>query len=727
MKYNKQGSRRRVKKSSLSRKDLIKELSKFFADNKRKYYNARSIISKLDLKNSKDSVQNALEYMTQDKWIVAGSDNKFTWNKNNSMDRSHKVHPKKSFVGKVDMTRTGAGYILVDDYDEDIFVHPKNLKGAMKNDIVRVEMAMIPGKRKPEGKVTEIIERSLSQVLGKIHNHGNVWTVYPASTEDIHEIQVKEKNLSGAKDGDHVLIKITKWGKSQNKPFWGKVLEVLAEQSDNDLAMQSILLDNGFELHFPQEVMDEAAAISREITEDEVARRRDMRETTTFTIDPETAKDFDDALSIKELENGNLEIGIHIADVAHYLEEDSALDKEALKRSTSVYLVDRVLPMLPEELSNDLCSLNPHEDKYTFSAVFEMKKNGKVKSEWFGRTVIHSDRRFTYEEAQERLDTQEGDYQKELNILNKIHHKLRDARYKDGSISFESEEVRFILDEGGKPIDTYVKERKDAHMLVEDFMLLANRSVAKYISTKEKIEIPFVYRIHDEPNPDKLADFALFAKALGHQMHIDTPKQIAESFNALADAAKENEQLKMLEPLAIRTMSKAEYSSDNIGHYGLGFEFYSHFTSPIRRYSDVLTHRILFKNLEAKIERVNKEALEQKCKHISSQERNATQAERESIKYKQVEYMEDQIGNTFEGRISGMIEKGIFVELLDSKAEGLIKFTSLAENYTVADSRLVATGRRTGDEIKMGDRVHVKVLGTDIDNRLIDFELLEEE
>ena len=727
MKYNKQGSRRRVKKSSLSRKDLIKELSKFFADNKRKYYNARSIISKLDLKNSKDSVQNALEYMTQDKWIVAGSDNKFTWNKNNSMDRSHKVHPKKSFVGKVDMTRTGAGYILVDDYDEDIFVHPKNLKGAMKNDIVRVEMAMIPGKRKPEGKVTEIIERSLSQVLGKIHNHGNVWTVYPASTEDIHEIQVKEKNLSGAKDGDHVLIKITKWGKSQNKPFWGKVLEVLAEQSDNDLAMQSILLDNGFELHFPQEVMDEAAAISREITEDEVARRRDMRETTTFTIDPETAKDFDDALSIKELENGNLEIGIHIADVAHYLEEDSALDKEALKRSTSVYLVDRVLPMLPEELSNDLCSLNPHEDKYTFSAVFEMKKNGKVKSEWFGRTVIHSDRRFTYEEAQERLDTQEGDYQKELNILNKIHHKLRDARYKDGSISFESEEVRFILDEGGKPIDTYVKERKDAHMLVEDFMLLANRSVAKYISTKEKIEIPFVYRIHDEPNPDKLADFALFAKALGHQMHIDTPKQIAESFNALADAAKENEQLKMLEPLAIRTMSKAEYSSDNIGHYGLGFEFYSHFTSPIRRYSDVLTHRILFKNLEAKIERVNKEALEQKCKHISSQERNATQAERESIKYKQVEYMEDQIGNTFEGRISGMIEKGIFVELLDSKAEGLIKFTSLAENYTVADSRLVATGRRTGDEIKMGDRVQVKVLGTDIDNRLIDFELLEEE
>ena len=724
---NKRGSRRRTKKSSLSRKDLIKALSKFFAENKRKYYNARSIISKLDLKNSKDSVQNALEYMCQDKWIVAGSDNKFTWNKNNSMDRSHRVHPKKSFTGKVDITRTGAGYIVIDDYDEDIFVHPKNLKGAMNNDIVRVEMAMIPGKRKPEGKVTEIIERALSQVLGTIRNHNNVWIVYPASTEEIPEIQIKEKHLNGAKDGDHVLLKISKWGRSHNKPYWGRILEVLEDQSDNDMAMQSILLDNGFELHFPQEVMDEAAAIPREITDAEVARRRDMRDTLTITIDPETAKDFDDAISFRILENGNYEIGVHIADVAHYVKEGTALDAEALKRSTSVYLVDRVLPMLPEELSNDLCSLNPNEDKYTFSAVFEMKKNGKVKSEWFGRTVIHSDRRFTYEEAQERIENNEGDYHEELTILNKVHHKLREARYKEGSISFESEEVRFILDEDGKPIDTYVKERFDAHMLVEDFMLLANRSVAKYITKKDKIEIPFVYRIHDEPNPDKLADFALFAKALGHQMHIDTPKQIAESFNALAEAAKENEQLRMLEPLAIRTMSKAVYSSDNIGHYGLGFEFYSHFTSPIRRYSDVLTHRILFKNLEGKIKRVDKEALEQKCKHISSQERNATQAERESIKYKQVEYLADQIGNTFDGRISGMIEKGIFVELLDSKAEGLIKFSSLAENYTVADSRLIATGRRTGHEIKMGDRVTVKVLGTDIENRLIDFELLEEE
>lgn len=724
MKNKKYKSRRNNK--SLSRKELIKTLAKFFADNKRKYYNANTIIKKLELKNSKDSVQSALDYMTQDKWIMAGSDNKFTWNKGNSMDRSHKVHPKKSFVGKVDITRTGAGYILVEDLDDDIFVHPKNLKGAMDKDTVRVEMAMIPGKRKPEGKITEIIERSLSQVLGNIRNHGNLWTVYPVSTQDIDEIQIKEKDLNGAEDGQNVLVKITKWGKSQNKPFWGKVLQTMAHLDENDIAMQSILLSNGFDLDFPPEVMAEAKAISTDITQDEIDRRRDMRETITFTIDPLTAKDFDDAISYKQLENGNLEIGVHIADVAHYVKEGTALDKEALNRSTSVYLVDRVLPMLPEELSNDLCSLNPHTDKYTFSAVFEMSKKGKVINEWFGRTVIHSDRRFTYEEAQERIETKEGDFQMEINALNDLAHSLRRMRFKEGSISFESDEVRFVLDDDGKPIDMYVKERLDAHMLVEDFMLLANRSVAKYISKKDKIEIPFVYRIHDEPNQDKLADFALFAKALGYKMNIETPKQIAESFNDLADAAKENEALKMLEPLAIRTMSKAEYSSENIGHYGLGFEYYSHFTSPIRRYSDVLTHRILFQNLADKTKRVDKEALEQKCKHISAQERKATDAERESIKYKQVEYIMDRIGQTFEGRVSGMIEKGIFVELLDSKAEGLIKFSDMEENYTVADSRLIAVSRR-GTEIKMGDRLFVKILAADIEARQIEMEIVDAE
>lgn len=712
---------------SLPRKELIKRLTKYFADNKRKNYNARTIKAKLNLKNSKDSIESALDYLVHDQWITPSSDGKYRWNKENSIDRSQKVHPKKSYVGTIDMTRTGAGYVLVDQLDDDVFVHPKNLKGAMDKDKVRIEVAAIPGKRRPEGKVTEIIERSLSQVIGTIRQHGAIWTIYPISTDHIHEIQVKEKDLNGANDGDYVLAKITKWGKTQNKAYWGKVLSVQDNVTESDMAMKSILLDNGFDLEFPPEVLAEAKAIPREITVKDVNSRRDMRETLTITIDPATAKDFDDAISYKELENGNLEIGVHIADVAHYLQPGTALDNEAFKRSTSVYLVDRVLPMLPEELSNDLCSLNPNEDKCTFSAVIEMSKKGKVKNEWFGRTLIHSDRRFTYEEAQERIETGEGDLAEVLQTLNKIHHKLRKQRYKEGSISFESEEVRFILDEDGVPVDMYVKERKDAHMMVEDFMLLANRSVAKYIAKKAKPEIPMVYRIHDEPNPDKLADFALFARALGHKMTIDTPKQIAESFNALAEAALENEQLKMLEPLAIRTMAKAVYSTENIGHYGLGFEFYSHFTSPIRRYSDVLTHRILFDNLGDDIKRYDKTKLEEKCKHISAQERKATDAERESIKYKQVEYIARRVGDELEGRVSGMIDKGIFVELVDSKAEGLIKFSEFDEPFVVADSRLVARARRSGDEIRMGDRVTVKILSADIESRQIEMRIISRE
>lgn len=713
------------KKRSLPRKELIRRLSKYFAENSRKYYNARTLIAKLNLKNSKDSVQSALDYLAQDHWIVPNPEGKYKWNKSNPIDRSQKVHRKKSYVGTIDMTRTGAGYVLVESLDNDVFIHPKNLRGAMDKDTVRIEVAQIPGKRKPEGKVTEIIERALSQVLGTLRQHGAIWTVYPISNDYIREIQIKEKYLNGAQDGDLVVAKITKWGKSQNKAFWGSIISVQDNIGESDLAMKTILLDNGFDLEFPHAVLAEAKAIPREITEAEIARRRDMRDTLTFTIDPATAKDFDDAISYKELENGNIEVGVHIADVAHYVTPGTALDQEAYKRSTSVYLVDRVLPMLPEELSNDLCSLNPNEDKYTFSAVFEMNRKGKIKNEWFGRTVIHSDRRFTYEEAQERLETGEGDLAPTLQLLNKIHHKLRKTRYKEGSISFESEEVRFVLDDDGVPVDMYVKERKDAHMMIEDFMLLANRRVAKYIAKKAKPEIPMVYRIHDQPNPDKLADFALFAKALGHRMLIDTPKQIAESFNSLAEAAKENEQLKMLEPLAIRTMAKAEYSTDNIGHYGLGFEFYSHFTSPIRRYSDVLTHRILFDNLGDEVKRYDATKLEEKCKHISAQERKASDAERESIKYKQVEYISKHVGDEMEGVISGMIEKGIFVELVGSKAEGLIKFSTMPEPFLVKDSRLVAIGKRSGDELRMGDRVLVKILSADLESRQIEMQILE--
>jgi ribonuclease R len=530
----------------------------------------------------------------------------------------------------------------------------------------------------------------------------------------------------GCKDNDRVVVEIVSWGRGQNKAIWGKVIKVLEDISDIEMNMQSILFSNGFDPEFSEEVLAYADQMHGEMQPEEVKKRRDFRCVTTFTIDPLTARDFDDALSYKVLENGNIEIGIHIADVTHFLREDTELDKEAFRRSTSVYLVDRVCPMLPEKLSNDLCSLNPHEDKFTFSAVFVFNPQYEIVQEWFGKTIIHSDRRFTYEEAQERIETGKGDFGDEINILDTIAKKLRQERYANGSISFESDEVQFILDENSLPTGMYVRERKDAHMLVEDFMLLANKRVATFIATKAKPEIPFIYRIHDLPNPDKLADFALFAAELGFKFNMDKPEQIADSFNRLALATHENPLLKLLEPLAIRTMAKAVYSTENIGHYGLGFEYYTHFTSPIRRYSDVLVHRGLYRNL-TEIYREDKEKLEQKAKHISDQEKKAAESERESTKYFQTLYISRYVGQEFDGVISGIIEKGIFVELLESKVEGLVTFDSMGDMFTVPTSRMKAKSRLSGVEFTMGQKVRVRVVSADPDTRRTDMELVEEE
>jgi ribonuclease R len=501
---------------------------------------------------------------------------------------------------------------------------------------------------------------------------------------------------------------------------------VLGAEGSSDIEMKAILINNGFQLTFPKAILEEAESLSGEMKDEEVARRRDFRGITTFTIDPVDAKDFDDALSYRRLENGNLEVGVHIADVTHFLEPGSALDKEGYKRSTSVYLVDRVLPMLPEKLSNELCSLRPNEDKYTFSAVFEFDENDQVVGRWFGKTLIHSDRRFSYEEAQEGLETGLGDFAEELKILNRVSKKLREKRFEQGSIDFDADEVRFRLDEHGVPIEVFIKERKEAHMLIEDFMLLANREVAAYIHQKGQAqEIPFVYRIHDTPDPSRVAELVAFAKEMGFDMRIRGPKDIAPAFNRLAEESKLEPGLRLLEPLAIRTMAKAAYSTDNIGHYGLGFAYYGHFTSPIRRYSDVLAHRILFDNLGEEAVRTNKTLLEERCKHISMQERKAMDAERESIKYKQVEYMGKRIGEVFEGRVSGIIDRGIFVELVETKCEGLVGFDSMPEPFDVEESRLRARGLRSKKIIKMGDLVKVLVTGANISRRQIEMELVE--
>jgi ribonuclease R len=722
MKSNKRTSKRKT----LSPGQLKSLLLKHFAGNPFKKYNAKQVIEKLRLANNRDQVNHLLQDLEKNGLLLHNKEEKYFWNKANTVAASAPAYDAKTYEGEVDMTRTGAGYVVVANLDNDIYVPANAMKGAMNRDIVKVEVPSIKSKRRPEGRVVEIVKRYITQTLGTIKIFKQYAIVFPDLADFFPEVLIKLTDLDEAKDGDKVVAKITAWGTDKSRAIWGKVASVLDATDENDIAMNSILMSNGFDLEFPEAVINEAMLMDGRITHFEEQIRKDFRPILTFTIDPDTAKDFDDALSIQFLEDDLIEVGVHIADVTHFLKENSALDKEALKRSTSVYLVDRVLPMLPEKLSNDLCSLNPNEDKYTFSAVFKFDAKYKIIDKWFGKTIIHSDRRFAYEEAQEVLEGKSTELSHELTTLNKIAYKIRKDRFKNGSINFESEEIKFILDEKNKPIGVFTKERKDAHMLIEDFMLLANKEVATMVYNKSKPEIPFIYRIHEEPDYAKIVDFALFAKELGFQMKIDTPANIVKSFNLLREAKEKNPGLKMLEPLAIRTMSKAEYSSKNIGHYGLAFEFYAHFTSPIRRYSDVLAHRILFENLNEHSYRVDPEILETRCKHISKQERKAMDAERDSIKYKQVEFMTDKVGQTFTGTISGMIERGVFVEVLDVKAEGLIPFKSMSEDYTIAPSKLKAVSSYSNNELKMGDQVKVILKSADLSSRQLEFRLVEE-
>lgn len=718
--------RKSVKDRKLPVNNLNNQILRHLAANPSKKFNAKQIIEKLGITNTRDQVHHLMVELEKKGLIIHNKEGKYHWNKTNTMEASHAAYNVKTFTGEIDVIKSGAAYVIIPDQEQDVYIPSRYLNGAMNRDTVKIEVPQIKSKRKPEGKVLEIVKRYLTQSIGTIRIFNQYAIVFPELANQFPEVLVKLTDLNEAKDGDNVVVKITAWGAHKSKAIWGKVSKILDKNDENDIAMNSILMSNGFDIEFPEAVLEETLLIEGVMSQKEIDKRRDFRSVTTFTIDPDTARDFDDALSFYEdKEKNTIEVGVHIADVTHYVKENSSLDKEALKRSTSVYLVDRVCPMLPEKLSNDLCSLNPNEDKFTFSAVFTFDARLKIIDRWFGKTVIHSDRRFTYEEAQEILTTQKGEFAYELNTLNKIAHKLRKDRFKNGSINFDSEEIKFILDENNKPVGVFTKERKDAHLLIEDFMLLANKEVATYMFKKRKPEIPFIYRIHDEPDYSRILDFALFAKEFGFQMKVDSPDNIIKSFNALAEAKDKNPALKMLEPLAIRTMAKAEYSSKNIGHYGLAFDFYSHFTSPIRRYSDVIAHRILFENLNDTELRVDKELLEARCKHISKQERKAMDAERESIKYKQVEFMLQRVGQVFDGTISGMIERGIFVEVLDVKAEGMIPFKTMGEPYVLGPSKLKAISKISGHEIRMGDTVKVKLIDADLTARQLEFRLIE--
>ncbi|RKR83420.1 ribonuclease R [Mucilaginibacter gracilis] len=636
----------------------------------------------------------------------------------------------KTFVeGKVDLTNDGSAFIVTDDeFESDIYVAPRKLRNALNGDIVKVYVyAKSKGKRK-EGEVIEIIKRHKMEFTGIVKLSERFAFFVPDDRKMLHDIFIPLNEINGAKNGEKALAEITDWPPEAKNPV-GRIKSVLGKQGENDTEMNAILAEYGFPLSFPAEVEHEANAISDVITAEEIAKRRDFRDVLTFTIDPFDAKDFDDAISFKYLDNGNYEIGVHIADVSHYIIPDSALDKEAYERGTSVYLVDRVIPMLPERLSNGLCSLRPNEDKLCFSAVFELDAEANVVTEWFGKTVIHSNRRFTYEEVQEIIENEDGEYIKEITILNQLAYKLRDRKFKNGAISFETKEVKFKLDDTGKPIGVYVKERKDAHKLIEDYMLLANRKVAEFIAKKGKgkHQYTFVYRSHDSPKQDTLAGFALFAARFGYKINTKSDKEIARSLNHLMEDVEGKKEQNVLTQLAIRSMAKAIYTTKKTSHYGLAFDFYTHFTSPIRRYPDVMVHRLLQLYLSGG-QSANAENYEVLCVHSSQMEKKAADAERASVKYKQAEYLKDQVGNLFTGIISGVTEWGMYVEIIENKCEGMIRLRDISDDfYTLDEKNYAIIGQRKKKTYRLGDEVKIKVKSVDLTKKQIDFTLIHEQ
>jgi ribonuclease R len=635
----------------------------------------------------------------------------------------------KTFIeGIVDLTNDGSAFIVTDDpLESDIYIAPRKLRTALNGDRVKVYVyAKTKGRRK-EGEIIEIIKRAKTEFTGIVKLSEHYAFFIPDDRKMMHDIFIPMEALNGAKNGIKAVAEITDWPAQAKNPV-GRIKHILGVQGENDTEMNAILAEYGFPLAFPSEVEHEAESIPSDITKEEIAKRRDCRDVTTFTIDPFDAKDFDDALSFRILENGNYEVGVHIADVSHYIIPDSALDKEAYERGTSVYLVDRVIPMLPERLSNGLCSLRPNEDKLCFAAIFELDANANIINQWFGKTVIHSNRRFTYEEVQQVIETKEGDFRDEILKLNELAYILRDRKFKAGAISFETTEVKFILDGDGKPTGVYVKERKDAHKLIEDFMLLANRKVAEHVSKmgKGKHKYTFVYRTHDSPKPDALNSFAQFASRFGYKINTKSDKEIARSLNFLMEDVEGKKEQNVLTHLAIRSMAKAIYTTKASSHYGLAFDHYTHFTSPIRRYPDVMVHRLLEHYLHGG-QSANAEHYEKMCQHASQMEKRAADAERASVKYKQAEFLQDQIGHVYSGVISGVTEWGMYVEIIENKCEGMIRLRDISDDfYTLDEKNYQIIGQRKKKAYRLGDEVKIRVKNVDLAKKQIDFSLVQE-
>jgi ribonuclease R len=720
---------KRLRKPVKKEKDFSEQIIKILSQSANKAFNYKQIGAKLELDDtqSRNQIIKDLKILAGQNKIIESEPGKYLI----------KAESKEYYEGKIDMTGRKTAYFVCPELEEDVFIPTNNLNHALDKDIVKVYVYNRRKGKRPEGEVIEVIERNKTDFVGVIDIQKNFSFVSTANPKMYTDIFIPKDRIGDAEQGDVVLVHIEDWPSKADSPF-GKVIKVLGKPGEHDTEIHAILAEYGLPAEFPIEVETFAQKIDTSIEESEIANRRDMRDTLTFTIDPKDAKDFDDALSFKKLENGNYEIGIHIADVSYYLEEGSILDDEAYQRATSVYLVDRVVPMLPEVLSNFACSLRPNEEKYTFSAIFEITDKCEVVDQWFGRTVIYSDQRFAYEEAQYIIETKDNTMPEEISIsgnsyivsdeivdatlkMNQLARIFRRNRMNDGAISFDKVEVKFNLNQEGEPEGVYFKVSKDANHMIEEFMLLANKKVAEFIGKQKKT---FIYRIHDEPNADKLVALQTVIAKFGYKIDLRSKDDISKSLNSLLSEVVGKKEQNLVDTLTIRTMSKAKYSTDNIGHYGLAFDYYSHFTSPIRRYPDVMVHRLLQYYLDGG-KSADEEIYEAKCLHSSTMEGLATSAERDSIKYMQVKYMQDHKDQEFLGVISGVTEWGIFVEIIENKCEGMCRIRDIKDDYYTFDSEQYAlVGANSQKLLQLGDEIYVKVKNADLVKKQLDFNFL---